>query len=209
LHFLCIQRKLHAYWLLVITSDPTWSTAKVHDFVGVEFLYADCIPSLYVPLYVFKKKKNLVFCRWKNIYVSAIKCADYFACLWMCIFSGYFITTEAIRTLSTLNFYPKKNILSLSAKFFTLYHNSPQSYLLHISTLYQLPHIISFIFHSLPFPTQLTTIEFTFARAVVGKTERREIWSEGERNSVNRVFWARPYFTVDGRVVRCSKISTV
>jgi hypothetical protein len=43
---------------------PTWSTAKVHDLVGVEFLYVDCIPSIYVPLYVFKKKKkNLVFCR--------------------------------------------------------------------------------------------------------------------------------------------------
>jgi hypothetical protein len=43
----------------------------------------------------------------------------------------------------------------LSANFFTLYHKSPQPHLLYISTLYQLPHIISFLFHSLSFPTQL------------------------------------------------------
>jgi hypothetical protein len=40
----------------------------------------------------------------------------------------------------------------LSANFITLYRNPPQSYLLYIPTLYQLPYIISFfsiIFHSL------------------------------------------------------------
>jgi hypothetical protein len=44
---------------------------------------------------------------------------------------------EAIRTHTTLNFYPKKNILSWSVKFFTLYHNPPHSCLLYIRTLYQ------------------------------------------------------------------------
>jgi hypothetical protein len=53
---------------------------------------------------------------------------------------------EAIRTHTTLNLYSKRNILSSSARFFTLYHNPPQSCLLYISTLYQLPHIISFLF---------------------------------------------------------------
>jgi hypothetical protein len=40
-----------------------------------------------------------------------------------------FLGHEAIRTHTTLNFYPKKNILSWSTKFFTLYHNPPHSYL--------------------------------------------------------------------------------
>lgn len=35
---------------------------------------------------------------------------------------------------------------SSSAKLSTLYHNFPQSYLLYISTLYQLTHIILFFF---------------------------------------------------------------
>ena len=33
---------------------------------------------------------------------------------------------QAIRTHITLNFYSKKNISSLSARFSTLYHNTPQ-----------------------------------------------------------------------------------
>jgi hypothetical protein len=41
--------------------------------------------------------------------------------------------------------YPKRNIPSWSAKFFTLSNNSPWSQLLYISTLYQLPHILLFI----------------------------------------------------------------
>jgi hypothetical protein len=49
-----------------------------------------------------------------------------------------------IRTHTTLNFYPKKNILSWSAKFFTLYHNPPHSCLLYIPTIYQLSYIILF-----------------------------------------------------------------
>jgi hypothetical protein len=65
--------------------------------------------------------------------------------------SAFFLLHETreqldIRTHTTLNFYSKKNILSLSVRFSTLYHNSPQSYLLHISTLYQLPYIISFFY---------------------------------------------------------------
>jgi hypothetical protein len=51
---------------------------------------------------------------------------------------------EAIRTHTTLNFYSKRNILSSSARLSTLYHNPPQSYILHISTIYQLQNIISF-----------------------------------------------------------------
>jgi hypothetical protein len=58
------------------------------------------------------------------------------------------LVAKAICTHTTLNFYSKKNILSLSARFSTLYHKPPQSYLLHISTLYQLLRIISF-FNSL------------------------------------------------------------
>jgi hypothetical protein len=50
---------------------------------------------------------------------------------------------KAIRTHTTLNFYSKRNILSPSARLSTLYHNPPQSYILHISTLYQLQNIIS------------------------------------------------------------------
>jgi hypothetical protein len=45
-------------------------------------------------------------------------------------------SSEAIRTHTTLNFYPKKNILSWSAKFFTLYHNPPHSCLLY--TIYSI-----------------------------------------------------------------------
>ena len=56
--------------------------------------------------------------------------------------------SQAICTHTTLNFYSKKNILYLSARFSTLYHKPPQSYLFHISTLYQLLRIISF-FNSL------------------------------------------------------------
>jgi hypothetical protein len=52
--------------------------------------------------------------------------------------------TVGVGTHTTLNFYPKKNILSWSAKFFTLYQNPPHSCLLYIPTLYQLPHIILF-----------------------------------------------------------------
>jgi hypothetical protein len=40
---------------------------------------------------------------------------------------------KSIHTYTTLNFYPKKNIISLSAKLFGLYHNT-QSYLHDIST---------------------------------------------------------------------------
>jgi hypothetical protein len=40
---------------------------------------------------------------------------------------------KSIHTYTTLNFYPKKNIISLSAKLFVLYHNT-QSYLHDIST---------------------------------------------------------------------------
>jgi hypothetical protein len=54
----------------------------------------------------------------------------------------YIQYNKAIRTHTTLNFYSKRNILSLSANFFTLYHNPPQSYLLYISTLYQLLYIL-------------------------------------------------------------------
>jgi hypothetical protein len=52
---------------------------------------------------------------------------------------------EAIRTHTTLFIYPKRNIPSWSARFFTLSNNSPRSQLLYISTLYQLPHILLFI----------------------------------------------------------------
>jgi hypothetical protein len=52
------------------------------------------------------------------------------------------VETKAIRTHTTLNFYSKRNILYLSANFFALYHNPPQSYLLYISTLYQLLYIL-------------------------------------------------------------------
>jgi hypothetical protein len=52
---------------------------------------------------------------------------------------------QAIRTHTTLNFYSKRNILSPSAVMFTLYNNPLQSCLLYISTLYLLPHIISFL----------------------------------------------------------------
>ena len=54
---------------------------------------------------------------------------------------------KAIRTHTTLNFYSKRNILSPSAVMFTLYHNPLQSCLLYISTLYQLSHIILFLFN--------------------------------------------------------------
>jgi hypothetical protein len=51
---------------------------------------------------------------------------------------------KAIRTHVSLNLYSKKNILSSSAKLYTLYHNLLHHYLLYITTLYQPPHIISF-----------------------------------------------------------------
>ena len=54
---------------------------------------------------------------------------------------------NAIHTHTTLNFDSKKNILSLSEKIFTLYHNHLQSYLLYISTLYQQPYILSLLSH--------------------------------------------------------------
>jgi hypothetical protein len=54
---------------------------------------------------------------------------------------------KAIRTHTTLNFYSKRNILSPSARLSTLYHNPLQSCLLYISTLYQLSHIILFLFN--------------------------------------------------------------
>jgi hypothetical protein len=40
----------------------------------------------------------------------------------------------------------KENILSLPVKFFTLYHNHLQSYLLYISTLHKQPYILLFLF---------------------------------------------------------------
>jgi hypothetical protein len=55
---------------------------------------------------------------------------------------------KAVRTHTTLNFHPKRNILSLSAKFFTLILRSSAviySYLLYISTLYQQSYILSFL----------------------------------------------------------------
>jgi hypothetical protein len=52
---------------------------------------------------------------------------------------------KAIRTHTTLFLYPKRNIPSWLARFFTLSNNSPRSQLLYISTLYQLPHILLFI----------------------------------------------------------------
>jgi hypothetical protein len=52
------------------------------------------------------------------------------------------LSYKAIRTHTTLNFYPKKNILSWSAKFFTLYHNPPHSYY-SISILYINYHIFN------------------------------------------------------------------
>jgi hypothetical protein len=54
---------------------------------------------------------------------------------------------QAIRTHVTLNSYSKKNILSSSAKLYTLYHNPLHPYLLYITTLYQLPHIFIISFH--------------------------------------------------------------
>jgi hypothetical protein len=56
---------------------------------------------------------------------------------------------EAIRTHVTLNFYSKRNILSWSARFSTLFNNSPRSQLLYISTLYQLPYIILYFSHTI------------------------------------------------------------
>jgi hypothetical protein len=63
---------------------------------------------------------------------------------------------KAIRTHTTLNLYSKRNILSSSARLSTLYHNPPQSCLLYISTLYQLPHIIFFFYTSILFYTHHT-----------------------------------------------------
>jgi hypothetical protein len=65
---------------------------------------------------------------------------------------------------TTLFLYPKRNIPSWSARFFTLSNNSPRSQLLYISNLYQLSHILLFIFHLCPIHTQLPANE-----------ERREI----------------------------------
>jgi hypothetical protein len=65
--------------------------------------------------------------------------------------SAGLLHAKSIRTHTTLNFYSKKNILSWSAKFFTLYHNHPHSYLLYISTLYQLSYIILFLPHIILF----------------------------------------------------------
>ena len=62
--------------------------------------------------------------------------------------SSPFLSSKAIRTHTTLNFYSKRNILSPSAIMFTLYHNPLQSCLLYISTLYQLSHIILFFYFS-------------------------------------------------------------
>jgi hypothetical protein len=56
------------------------------------------------------------------------------------------IRHKAIRTHATLNSYSKRNILSYSAILSTLYHNLLRSYLLYISTLYQLSYIILFSF---------------------------------------------------------------
>lgn len=59
--------------------------------------------------------------------------------------------SQAIHAHTTLSFYLKRNILSLSAKFFTLYRNPRHSYLLHTSTL----HKQSYIFYCF-FPHPMT-----------------------------------------------------
>lgn len=62
-----------------------------------------------------------------------------------CICSFCHSVSKAIHTHTTFNLYSKKIITSWSSKYFTLYHNTMQLYLLYILTLYQLRHIISFL----------------------------------------------------------------
>lgn len=56
---------------------------------------------------------------------------------------GFQTCRKVIHTHTTLYFY-LKNILFSSVRLFILYYNLSRSYLLYISTLYRLLHIISF-----------------------------------------------------------------